>query len=146
MSAADGGRAFVDTNVLVYAFGSTDDPRQRIANDLIETLWVEETGCLSVQVLQELAVTLTARVPRPIPAAEAAAIVADLAAWTVHRPVARDVVAALDLNERYPLSFWDAMIVRSAAALGCRALYSEDMQDGRAYEGVRVTNPFAELR
>jgi len=144
MNVADGPK-FVDTNVLVYAFGSPTDPRQRVANDLVETLWSEQTGCVSVQVLQELAVTLTRRLPRPIPAAEAAAIVSDLGVWTVHRPGSHDIVAALDLHDRYPLSFWDAMIVRSAAMLGCSTLYSEDMQDDRAYEGVRVTNPFAGL-
>ena len=42
------------------------------------------------------------------------------------------------------ISFWDAMVMRSAAQLGCRMLWSEDLNSGQVYEGVRVMNPFAE--
>jgi len=38
--------------------------------------------------------------------------------------------------------FWDAMIVRSAAEIGCAVLYSEDLSAGQEYSGVRVENPF----
>jgi predicted nucleic acid-binding protein len=34
------------------------------------------------------------------------------------------------------------MIVCSAASLGCQILYSEDLNPGQQYEGVRVQNPF----
>ena len=34
------------------------------------------------------------------------------------------------------------MIVRSAAEMGCSVLYSEDLNAGQEYSGVRVENPF----
>jgi predicted nucleic acid-binding protein len=34
------------------------------------------------------------------------------------------------------------MIIRSAQELGCQTLYSEDLNPGQAYAGVRVSNPF----
>jgi predicted nucleic acid-binding protein len=58
-------------------------------------------------------------------------------------PLADDVVAAASLSQRHQLSFWDAMIVRSAAELHCDILWSEDLNDGQIVEGVRVQNPFA---
>jgi len=38
---------------------------------------------------------------------------------------------------------WDALIVESAIAGGAARLYSEDFQHGRAFEDLRVENPFA---
>lgn len=38
---------------------------------------------------------------------------------------------------------WDAMIVRSAAALGCTVLWSEDLNVGQMIAGIEIRNPFA---
>jgi predicted nucleic acid-binding protein len=39
-------------------------------------------------------------------------------------------------------SIWDALIVTMALKAQCRVLYSEDMQDGRVIDGLRIANPF----
>jgi predicted nucleic acid-binding protein len=49
------------------------------------------------------------------------------------------------LQQRYKLSFWDAMIIRSAAEMGCALIWSEDFSDGQVYEGVKILNPFTPL-
>ena len=74
-------------------------------------------------------------------AAESA--VEDFALRTVHAPAAGDVLAAIRLHDRHRIPFWDAMIVRSAAQLGCDVLYSEDLSAGQRYDGVLVVDPFA---
>jgi predicted nucleic acid-binding protein len=51
--------------------------------------------------------------------------------------------AALELACRHKLQFWDALILSTAASGGCSLLLSEDMQDGFAWRGVTVVNPFA---
>ena len=53
------------------------------------------------------------------------------------------VIAAIDLHQKQQLSFWDAMVVHSAATLGCERLYSEDLNAGQLILGVRVVNPFS---
>ena len=53
-----------------------------------------------------------------------------------------DVLAAIDLHRLHQVSFWDALIVRAAKEGGCSVLYSEDLQDGRTIDGVRIVNPF----
>jgi len=60
----------------------------------------------------------------------------------VHEPQPSDVIAAIDVSDRYRISFWHAMIVRSAAALGCDVLYTEDLNAGQRYDGVLVVDPF----
>jgi len=49
---------------------------------------------------------------------------------------------ALELAERFQLSFYDGLIVAAAALAKCTTLYSEDMQDGQTIEGVPIRNPF----
>jgi predicted nucleic acid-binding protein len=60
----------------------------------------------------------------------------------VHIPTERDVLQAIDLQQSYQLSFWDAMLLQSAVRLGCKRLFSEDLVHGQNYSGVQVINPF----
>ena len=50
--------------------------------------------------------------------------------------------AGIEILERCKTSFWDAMIIAAARAQGCDVLYSEDLQDGRIIDGMRIVNPF----
>lgn len=136
-------RVFVDTNVLLYAYDTSAAEKHEHARELVESLWRERSGCLSVQVLQEFFVNVTRKIPKPLPVGQAREIVSDLGYWKTHSPRAQDVVEAIELHERHSLSFWDAMIVRSAGSLGCNTLYSEDLNPGQSYGGVIVTDPFS---
>jgi predicted nucleic acid-binding protein len=135
-------RSFVDTNILVYAHDETAGEKRDRARSLLAELWESGAGCLSVQVLQEFFVTVTRKVPKPLDAASAAEIIADLSHWRVHSPGPDDVLSAIDSHRRQDISFRDSMIVCSAASLGCGIMYSEDLNAGQDYEGVRVRNPF----
>jgi predicted nucleic acid-binding protein len=137
-----GSRRFVDTNVLVYAHDMTAGAKHDRARALIEELWNTRQGCLSIQVLQEFFVTTTRKIPRPLHATDAARIIEELAHWHVHAPTAADVLAAIDVHRHAGVSFWDAMILRSAKELGCNIVHSEDLTSGQEYEGVEVRNPF----
>jgi predicted nucleic acid-binding protein len=133
---------FVDTNILVYAHDKSAKGKHQQAKNLIQQLWNSGTGCLSVQVLQEFYVTVTQKVAQPLDTTSAARIVEDLSYWKVYAPNAQDVLGAIDLQQRYQLSFWDAMIVWSAAQLDCVTIWSEDLHPGQVYEGVQLLNPF----
>ena len=136
--------AFVDTNVLVYAYDGASGDKHATARALVEELLDSRRGCVSVQVLQELYVTLRRLLPDTLDSTAAGTIVEAFATWTTHVPDARAVLAAIDLHERARISFWDAMIVRSASALGCDVLYTEDLSAGQRYDDVLVVNPFVE--
>jgi len=137
-----GNLRFVDTNVLVYAHDDSAGAKRVQARTLVEQLWDSREGCLSVQVLQEFFVTVTRKIAKPLDTATAKEIVADLSRWRVHVPAADDVLGAISIHQHTGISFWDGMIVRSAAEMGCLALYSEDLNAGQEYSGVRVENPF----
>ena len=136
-------KPFLDTNILVYAHDTTAGEKHELARDLTASLWRSGGGCLSVQVLQELYVALVRKAAAVTPET-AREVVEAYTHWRLHRPGGSDVVAAIDLHQRQQVSFWDAMVVRSAAALGCEQLYSEDLNAGQSLAGVRVVNPFLE--
>ena len=137
------GRVFVDTNVLVYAHDVSTGVKHEKARSLVERLWQERTGAVSTQVLQELYVSLRRKAGKPLPLEEARALVSDYLRWEVVVNSGESILDAIALEQRYGISFWDALVVQSARACGAEILYSEDLSDGQAYESVRVTNPFA---
>jgi predicted nucleic acid-binding protein len=137
MSAERASR-FVDSNVLIYAHDRTAADRHVLARDLLNELWRSHAGVLSVQVLQEFFVNISGK----IGTSEARRLVADYSTWRTHTPDAKDVVEAIDIHRDYKISFWDAMIVRSASELRCDVLVTEDLNSGQTYRGVRVENPF----
>lgn len=51
------------------------------------------------------------------------------------------LLQALEIEERYKITFGDALIVQAAGSCGAEAIYSEDLADGQSYGDVRVINP-----
>jgi len=133
---------FIDTNVLIYAHDVSAGQKHYRARQLIQDLWQSEEGCLSIQVLQEFYVNVTQKVAKPLPAETAAQIITDLSVWQIHCPGAQDILEAIHLQKRYQMSFWDAMILASAAQMGCQILWSEDLKPGQAYGQVKLQSPF----
>lgn len=133
---------FLDTDVLVDVHDPSADPRHTAARDLIDRLFTQRQGVLSVQVLQEVFVTIARKVRVPVHADIATQRLRSLSRWRVHAPLADDVIAAASISERHRISLWDAMIVRSALQTGCRTLWTEDLNDGQRIDDVVVRNPF----
>jgi predicted nucleic acid-binding protein len=145
MAAAE-PKAFVDTNILLYAHDATETVKQPIARAAISDLWRQRSGSLSTQVLQEFYVTATRRLPRPLTRSEAREVVDLYSAWPVVRIDPVVILAATRIEEEHQLSFWDALIVEAARLAGADRLLTEDLHDGQVIEGVRIENPFASDR
>jgi predicted nucleic acid-binding protein len=131
---------FLDTNILLYAVSDSDaEQSKRIrARELLAS---EGVG-LSVQVQAEFYVNATAKFK--LPHEKAVSILEALDAYPI-QPVTEAVFwAAIQIKERYQLSYWDAAILAAALELGCHTVYSEDLNHGQTYAGVHVINPLAE--
>jgi predicted nucleic acid-binding protein len=137
-------RYFVDTNILMYAHDSAAGDKHQRARALVEGLWETRAGVVSTQVLQELAVNLRRKALKPLDARSTRDVVSDYLAWQVVVNGTDSILEALDLEARFQVSFWDALIIQAAHAAGAETLYSEDLSDGQRYGAVRVTNPFTE--
>jgi predicted nucleic acid-binding protein len=135
--------AFLDTNVLVYAAAGGDEDEAKIAKRrrAVRLLEEEDFG-LSAQVLQEFFVSVTRKIEVPLSASDALEWIEQLEAFPC-LPVDRSLVKiAVEVSERYQISYWDGAILAAAQSLGARTLYTEDLNDGQRYGSVQVRNPF----
>ena len=135
-------RYFVDTNILMYAHDTAAGEKHARAKALVEDLWESRSGVISTQVLQELAVNLRRKARKPLDARATREVISDYLAWHVVVNGGDSILEALDVEARYQVSFWDALVIQAAHAAGVEILYSEDLSDGQRYGGVRVQNPF----
>lgn len=134
-------KAFVDTNILVYAHDTSLGIKHERARGIIERLWVSHNGVLSTQVLQELRVNLRKKVARPFSDEETRCVIEDYLRWEIIVNTPRSILEAMEIEARHGISFWDALILQAALSSEAVILYSEDFSDGRAYGPIRVVNP-----
>lgn len=129
-------RAFLDSNVVVYAF--SQDPRNAVAEELLGS------GCeISAQVLNEFANVARRKLGFSWAEITDAVEAITTLSRTVHPLDLATHQEAVRLAERYGFGFYDALIVASALRAGCAVLYSEDMQHGLTVdERLRIENPF----
>jgi len=131
----------IDTNILVYAEGANDPARQVAARQVLSRL-LREQIVISVQVLGELFNVLTKRgVPR-----EEARFRTErwMNSLRVQETSLSLMETAIETAATHRIRVWDALILAAAAEARCDLLLSEDFQDGFAWRGVTVVNPFAE--
>ena len=131
---------FVDTNVFLYALDRADLKKQHSARAWRDELWKNRLGRISFQVLQEFYVKATQKWPES--RNEARAEVKDLLAWQPVTVDAEILERGWKLQDRYQLSFWDALIVAAAKYTGCKYLLTEDLQTNQDLDGVVVISPF----
>jgi predicted nucleic acid-binding protein len=133
-------RAFIDTNVFVYADDADQLAKREVARRVITELATARRGVVSTQVLTEyvaagrrkLGLTLAQCRQALVPMCEFDVVV-------IHPDL---VLAALDLAATYQLSHWDGLILKAASAARCQRLLTDDLQHGQVIDGVRIENPF----
>jgi predicted nucleic acid-binding protein len=131
---------FLDANILLYASSSAPADAEKRAR--AQTLMIEERFAVSAQVLQEFIANALREKSLGLTEANIDATL-ELASHVPVQPITRElIVEAVALRRRYQVSHWDATILTAARELGCHTLYSEDLNHGQDYEGVRVVNPF----
>lgn len=135
---------FVDTNVLVYLRDSRDPERQRRAAEWLGYLWESRLGRVSVQVLHEYYVTVTAKLDPGLPTEEAREDILALGSWSPLTLTIELAEKAWDAQARWGFSFWDSLIVASAQTQRCGTLLTEDLSHGQDLNGLRVVSPFVE--
>lgn len=133
-------RSFFDTNIFLYAGSraAKDAEKQRRAAKLIQ----EEAFAISAQVLQEYIANALGKKALGLSEENIDALLAATSEIDVLPVTDKLVARANRLRRRYEIAYWDAAILAAAVELGCHTLYTEDLNHGQVYDGVRVVNPF----
>src|SRR5260370_41256726 len=118
--------------------------KHRRAAALVEDLWRTRSAVVSTPVLQEPCINLRRKAGRPLELKTTREIVTDYLSWEVVVNTGESILEALEIERRYRLSFWDALVIQAAERSVTAILYSEDLSDGQKYDSVRIVNPLVE--
>ena len=134
---------FIDTNIFVYTFDSSAPAKQKKSQKLVAMALENGLGVISYQVVQEFINVATRKFKTPMSIHECRQYVE-----TIMQPLC-EIYPTFDLYKKSletmnetGYSFYDSLIVSAAIISNCRILYSEDLQDGYKYSGVKIKNPF----
>lgn len=135
-------RQFVDTNILIYAYDLSAGEKHLKARSLLEDLWLEEKGCLSIQVLQEFYVNVTRKICKPLSPEQAVQIIDSYKVWPIYSIILPDIIKSALIQQEAVVSFWDALIICAATNLNASLLWTEDLNSGQKYFGVEARRPW----
>jgi predicted nucleic acid-binding protein len=132
---------FLDTNILLYAISTA--PAELTKASIARTVLQNADWGWSAQIAAEFVrASTSAKNARPLSLAEARTFIE---AWGAFQSVAVDhaiVLDAINIAERFQISYFDAQVTAAAKRLGCKRIYTEDLNHGQDYGGVLAFNPF----
>jgi predicted nucleic acid-binding protein len=131
-------KVFLDTNILVYSYSSTEKDKQIIARKLI----AESNSYISTQVIQEFLNTLTKKfgITWDIAKNAAGESIQNNSLFVNNE---KTIIQACELAQKYRYSFYDSLIISAALSCSCVMLCSEDLQHGQIIEdSLKIVNPF----
>jgi len=133
-------KVFLDTNIVVYANDKRDEYKQDKALELITGLMKASRGTISTQVLQEYAYVALCKLHQ-----NHEVILRQLRlleSFEVVRQSPEMIRRAVEIMKSYKIGFWDSCIISNAEYADCTVIYSEDLNTGQYYSGIRIENPF----
>jgi len=117
---------FLDTNILLYSISRSPD--ESLKRERAIALLDEDSGALSVQVLEEFYVQAT-RSGRAdaIPHEFAAGLIEAWRRFRIQDMTMPILNSALRIRKAHGFSYWDSAVIAAARTLGCDRLYTEDL-------------------
>jgi predicted nucleic acid-binding protein len=113
-------KAFLDTNILVYAYDTSDEARHKIALELIAHILSVENVVISTQILNEFIVVITGKVKNPLSIDDVGEILKRFKNnFEIRVTGVPDITKALSINKEFKFSYWDSLIIASALMTNC---------------------------
>ena len=130
---------------MIYAHVIDANAKHAVAKEALYELWADRTGFLSTQVLQAFYVNVTRKLSKPLMNKSARAVVDKYTIWCVDTTPA-EIAVAFRIEDEARIGFWDALICAAALKAGVEQILSEDLNAGQRIAGIRIVNPFANLK
>ena len=131
---------FLDSNVLVYVADDTDAVKQKVARRIVGDAVRGSGFIISAQVLNEFSSVLLRKLKKTADEVDGFLEVLELIRTVPVEP--EWTRKAVSIMVRYELQFYDSVLLAAASAMGCDEFWSEDLNDGQLYCGIKAVNPF----
>ena len=138
-------RFFIDTNILVYLYDTSDSQKQAAAEKTFSELIDSRSAVVSPQVLAEFYAATTRKSRLLLTAEEAGDRLHAFNSLCEVVPLTGMItLEAVRGVQTYQFSVWDAQIWATAKLNQISTVLSEDFNIGSEIEGVRFLNPLGE--
>lgn len=133
-------KIFIDTNILVYLFSSSEPEKSERIKNFLKPSALKNRFVWSTQVIQEFYVVMTKKMGNDPQRVKDALKLFDHFELQVNH--LSQIHEAIEIEQRFQLSFWDSLILSSAQSSKCTILLSEDFNHDQQYHSLKVVNPF----
>ena len=122
--------ALIDTNILVYAHDKSEKEKHKICTELLDRCWFGgEKYTVSLQNLSEFYVIVTRKINKPMERESAEEIVKDIIEFNdfiILEPKENTILSAIEINKKYNLHYFDALLAATMRENGIFKIYTED--------------------
>jgi predicted nucleic acid-binding protein len=133
-------RVAIDSNVLIYAELEPASEKGTRSAELI--LRAARDGVIPAQVLGEFLRFVQRHVPGAFEDAVRQALLYQ-SLFLIPSTTEAVINRASEMAHAHRMQLWDCVVCTASVQAGARVLLTEDMQDGRIIDGLRLINPFA---
>ncbi len=136
---------FFDTNIIVYAYDSSEVEKQKICSALLEKVYENEiVGFVSNQILGEVFKGLTKNIEKPISVDDAKLVIENIIdsdSWIKINYTHETVKKAILIVKINKVPFWDSVIAETMKENGINRIITENEEDFKKIPGIKVVNP-----
>jgi predicted nucleic acid-binding protein len=131
------GRIFIDSNVWIYLF-TGDNKKRAVSKFFISEKDADAVFIISWQVINEVTNVLK---KKNFTESDLRFVMSSMAKICIIQDFSEEILHSASLiREKHSFSFWDSLIIATAATAKCNAVISEDMQNDRVILGMHIQN------
>ncbi len=135
-------KKYIDTNVFLYAFLNQDSHKKLVSVKMLTQAVWEGSGWISLQVVKEFSNVMVKKSTKALP--EILSALEIFKRFNLVQESLLSVRRALEIRDKYQLQFYDSLMLAAAERAGCDEIYTEDLNNGQFYCGIKAINPFLE--
>lgn len=133
-------KIFIDTNLFVSSIDQKEPLKKDKAREILKKIVDSHQPVISTQVIKEFYVLASTKLK-----ADQLIVKNIIHNFRNMEVVSNDldlIEQAIDISVISQLSFWDSLIIAAAEKANCEYVFSEDLNAGQTYRGVKVVDPF----
>lgn len=133
----------VDSNILVYAYDTTESQKHAIAKNTMKKIWETENGAMSIQNLAEFYATTTGKTKKKLSSETAKQIIIDYTQiLEIISYNQNTIIKAIDIETIHKTHFWDALIIATMQENSIDTIITENEKDFKKIPWIKTINPF----